>query len=364
MRIVVDINHPAHVHYFKHFIREMKTRGHDILITASEKEVSYRLLDLYGLEYIKLGSYGTSLLEKMVNIALLDIRMYQAVKKFKPDLFIGFGSIRAAHVAKVLNKPCIALDDTEHAKWEHLLYVPFTDAIITPACFKKDFGKKQIRYEGYTELAYLHLNRYTPDPAVISGLGLNHDDPFIIVRFVSWDASHDIGQHGIRNRIDFIRNLEQFGRVFISSEETLPRELQDNCLKISPEKIHDVLYFARLYIGEGATMATEAGLLGTPSVLISSLVGTMGNFLELEKKYGLIYCFSDSAVALPRALDILRNPESKHIWGEKREKLLKDKIDVTGFMTWFVENYPQSVREMRERPEVFEEFKVPFERRT
>jgi hypothetical protein len=111
-------------------------------------------------------------------------------------------------------------------------------------------------------------------------------------------------------------------------------------------------------------MATEAGLLGTPSVLISSLVGTMGNFLELEKKYGLIYCFSDSAVALPRALDILRNPESKHIWGEKREKLLKDKIDVTGFMTWFVENYPQSVREMRERPEVFEEFKVPFERRT
>ncbi|MDD1698444.1 MAG: DUF354 domain-containing protein [Methanoregula sp.] len=347
MRIVVDVNHPAHVHYFKYFIREMKKRGHEILITASEKEVSYRLLDLYGFEYVKLGSYGKSLGEKMVNIVLLDIRMYQAVKKFKPDIFIGFGSIRAAHAAKVLNKPCIALDDTEHAKWEHLLYVPCTDAIITPSCFMKDFGKKQIRYEGYTELAYLHPNRYTPDPAVIRGLGLTSNEPYIIVRFVSWDASHDIGQYGIRNREDFIKNLEQFGRVFISSEEALPPHLKDNTLKISPEKIHDVLYFARMYIGEGATMATEAALLGTPSILISSLVGTMGNFIDLEKKYELMYSFSDSARALPKALEILRDPESKRIWAEKRDELMRDKIDLTSYMVWFVENYPRSLTERK-----------------
>jgi len=352
MRIVVDINHPAHVHYFKYFIHEMKSRGHEILITASEKEVSYRLLDLYGFDYVKLGSYGKSLGEKLVNIALLDIRMYLAVKKFKPDIFIGFGSIRAAHAAKVLNKPCIALDDTEHAKWEHLLYVPCTDAIMTPACFKKDFGKKQIRYAGYTELAYLHPNRYTPDPAVISTLGLTSSDPYIIVRFVSWDASHDIGHHGIQNRADFIKNLEQFGRVFISSEGTLPSDLQHYSLKISPEKIHDVLYFARMYIGEGATMATEAALLGTPSILISSLVGTMGNFIELEQKYELMYSFSDSARALPRALDILRDPESKRIWAEKRERVMRDKIDLTAYMVWFVENYPRSLTERKEHPEI------------
>jgi predicted glycosyltransferase len=347
MRIVVDINHPAHVHYFKHFINEMKNRGHEILITASEKEVSYRLLDLYGFEYVKLGSYGKSLAEKMVNIALLDIRMYLAVKKFKPDIFIGFGSIRAAHVAKVLNKPCIALDDTEHAKWEHLLYVPYTDVIITPTCFKKDFGIKQIRYEGFTELAYLHQNRYTPDPVVITDLGLTIGDPFIIVRFVSWDASHDIGHHGILNRHDFIKNLEQFGRVFISSEETLPQEFQEYSLSISPEKIHDVLHFARLYIGEGATMATEAALLGTPSLLVSSLTGTMGNFLELEKTYDLLYSFSDSGTALKKALDILSDPDSKKNWAKKRERLLEDKIDVTAFIVWFIENYPRSFHQMK-----------------
>jgi predicted glycosyltransferase len=109
MKIVVDINHPAHVHYFKNFIREMQKRGHEILITASEKEISYRLLDAYGFSYIKLGNYGKSILEKIVNLPLLDFRMYKAVKRFNPDLFLGFGSIRAAHVSRILKKPCIEI---------------------------------------------------------------------------------------------------------------------------------------------------------------------------------------------------------------------------------------------------------------
>jgi hypothetical protein len=30
MKIVVDINHPAHVHFFKNFIWEMEERGHQV----------------------------------------------------------------------------------------------------------------------------------------------------------------------------------------------------------------------------------------------------------------------------------------------------------------------------------------------
>ncbi len=89
MKIVVDINHPAHVHYFKHFIWEMTRRGHDILITASEKEIAYQLLDLYGFQYVKIGNYGRSILQKLVNVPILDVKMYQAVKKFNPDIFLG-----------------------------------------------------------------------------------------------------------------------------------------------------------------------------------------------------------------------------------------------------------------------------------
>lgn len=352
MKIVVDINHPAHVHYFKNFIWEMQKKGHEILITASEKDISYTLLDNYGFSYVKIGNYGKSILEKLVNIPVLDLKMYQAVRKFRPDLFLGFGSIRAAHVSKVMGKPYIALDDTEHAKWEHMLYVPFTDAILTPACFKKDFGKKHIRYKGYTELQYLHPNRFTPNPAVLDKIGLAPGDPYIILRFISWDANHDIGQCGIQDRIGIVKVLEKYGRVLITSEGILPDELLSNKIQVAPEKLHDLLYYASLYIGEGATVATEAAILGTPSIYVSSLAGSMGNFTELEETYDLLYRLSDHDVVLRKASEILSDPACKEIWKIKRNHLLKDKIDVTAFIVWFIENYPKSVAEKNEHPEI------------
>jgi predicted glycosyltransferase len=55
VKVVVDINHPAHVHLFKNFIRQMESNGHGLLITASEKDVAPAALDNYGFKYDRLG---------------------------------------------------------------------------------------------------------------------------------------------------------------------------------------------------------------------------------------------------------------------------------------------------------------------
>jgi predicted glycosyltransferase len=351
MKIVVDISHPAHIHYFKHFIWEMQKRGHEFLITASEKDVSYRLLAAYGFDYIKLGNYGKSLIQKAINLPLMDLRMYNAIKGFNPDFCIGSGSIRVAHVAYMLKSVSILLESTEHSGEQHRLYIPFVSTILTPSCFKKDLGAKQIRFDGYKELMYLHPDYFTPDLAVLTEIGLTEGDPFIIVRFVSWDASHDVGQHGIRDKVGLVKALEQYGRVLITSEGALPEELQPYQIQVSPEKLHDLLYYATLYVGEGGTTASEAAVLGTPSLYVSSLAGTMGNFIELEETYDLLYSFTDGGAALDKAVEILQDPKSKDKWRIKRDRLLTDKIDVTEFMVWFVENYPRSFTEMKEHPE-------------
>ena len=41
----------------------------------------------------------------------------------------------------------------------------------------------------------------------------------------------------------------------------------------------------------------------------------------------------------------------KEEWQRRRQKMLSEKIDVTAFMVWFIENYPESVRVMKETPE-------------
>lgn len=357
MKIVVDINHPAHVHYFKNFIWEMKKRGHEILITASEKDITFRLLNNYGLDYTNMGSYGDSLVKKLINIPLIDLKMYNAVKSFNPDFFLGFGSIRAAHISYLLRKKCIIFEDTEHSMEQIRLYLPFVSAVCTPSCFRKNLGRKQILYNGYTELAHLHPNYFTPNPTVLDEMGLSEKDIFIILRFVSWSASHDIGQYGVRNKIALVEELEKFGQVFITSEGRLDKKLEKYKIKVSPEKLHDLLYYASLYIGEGATMTTESAILGTPSIYISSLAGTMGNLIELNQKYNLIFNYNDPDKAISKAIELIQKQNLKEEWGIKKEGLLKDKIDINAFMIWLIENFPKSFEAMRENPNIQNMFK-------
>jgi predicted glycosyltransferase len=238
------------------------------------------------------------------------------------------------------------------------LSYPFTTTICTPSCYTRDLGEKQVRYNGYHELAYLHPNRFTPNPAVLTELDLAEGDPFIIVRFVSWQASHDVGQHGIRDKVGLVKALEQYGRVLITSEGALPEELQSYQIRVSPEKLHDLLYYATLYVGEGGTTASEAAVLGTHAIYVNTL--PLGYIAEEDEKYHLVSDFSrrdcTDETVLAEARRLLQNPNLRREGKEKGEALVQDKIDVTAFMVWFVENYPESASLMRNCPDIQQQF--------
>ena len=296
----------------------------------------------YNLPFIDLGSYGSSLVNKILNLPIMDIKMYRAVRAFDPDVLIGFSSVRASHVSKFIGKPSIILDDTEHAKWEHGLYVPFADTILTPSCFHKDLGEKQIRFDSYMELGALHPNNFKPDPSVLREFGISEQDPFFILRFISWDANHDVGQEGLKDKIELVRALEPFGRVLITSEGEMPGEFEPYRIRVSPDKLHDLLAYATLYIGEGATTASESAMLGTHAIYVNSL-GT-GYISELEERYGLVGSISDPSHmgedVIRLVIIMLETPALLNNGAEKRDRVLRDKIDLTAFLVWVVENYP------------------------
>lgn len=354
MRIVVDMNHPAHVHYFKNFIYEMRKRGHIILITASEKDITFKLLESYHLDFTNVGNYGKSAVTKLINIPIIDLKYYRLVKAFNPDVLIGFGSIRAAHASFLLKKPCINFEDTEHSTEQIRLYMPFVKVVCTPSCFNRDLGKKQIRFRGYMELASLHPNHFSPNPEVLHGLGLTPKDTFIVVRFVSWQASHDFGQHGIHDKIGLVKALEQHGRVFITSEGSLPKQLDQYKINIPPDKLHDLLYYATLYVGEGATTASECSMLGTHAIYVNTL--QLGYIFEEDERYGLVSDFShrvctDTTVLL-EAKKMLENKNLKKDGKLKMGQIIDENCDVTAFMIWFIENYPNSYLKMKKHPEM------------
>ena len=352
MKILIDMGHPAHVHLFKNFIWEMEKKDYEVLITARKKEITLNLLDKYGFDYITVGEMKGGKFNLMKEWILRDVKILKLTLDFNPDILIGMHNPAVSHVAKMLRKKSIIFTDTEHAKLANWVTFPFADVILTPSCFKCDLGKKQIRYNGYHELAYLHPNYFTPNPAVLDEMGLSKDDTFIILRFVSWSASHDIGHSGLTfdTKRKAVKEFEKYGRVLITSESPLPQEFERYRITVSPEKIHDLMYYATLLYGESATMASECAVLGTHAIF-SDFVGR-GYTDEEEEKYELVFNFKldkeSQRESLEKAVELLENNNLKNIGRKKREKLLADKIDVTAFMVWFVENYPASFVEMKE----------------
>ncbi len=83
-----------------------------------------------------------------------------------------------------------------------------------------------------------------------------------ILRFVSWSAFHDVGQAGFSDdeKIYLVTELSKHIKVFISSENELPDRLLQYKINIPPERMHDALAYATLFIGEGATMTSECAV--------------------------------------------------------------------------------------------------------
>lgn len=343
MKILIDISHPAHVYLFKNAIQILKTKGHEILITSRNKEITLDLLDKFGMDYVEVGKYKYAPLRKGIEMLKIDYTLYNLAKKFHPDVLIGgVGNVYVAHVSTLIKKPSILFNDTENGTLQNLLSFPFAKAICVPSCYTKSIGKKEVRYDGYHELAYLHPNYYEPNPAVLNEIGLSKDDTFIILRFVSWGASHDIGHKGftLEDKRKAAQALEKYGRVLITSELPLPQGFEKYRIATSPEKIHDLLYYATLLYGESATMASECAVLGTHAIFCD--YAGRGYTDEEEEKYDLVYNFKNEETmgeeSLNKAIELLNNPNLKIEGKKKREILLKDKIDVTGFMVNFVES--------------------------
>ncbi|MBN1337749.1 MAG: DUF354 domain-containing protein [Bacteroidales bacterium] len=355
MRILIDIGHPAHVHLFKHFAHAMIKTGHQVHFTARTKESVAELLNHEGFLFTSFGRHYKSKAGKIWGLTRFSWLMLQAGLKYRPDIYISHGSMYAAFVSFLLHKTHIALEDTGNRE-QVRLYLPFTKVVLTSTCFPSIYGKKQIFYDSYHELAYLHPNHFTPDKSILRELGLKENEPYAILRFVSWNASHDAGEKGLgyEEKAGLVKKLSSMVKVFVSSEGELTDELAPYRISIPPWRMHDALAFASLFVGEGATMASECAVLGVPAVYINTQ--HVPYVVEQQNRYGLAYCFKNSKGLVETVQKILSG-FNKTDWQEKRKKLLHDKIDTAAFLVWFVTEYPESIQIMKRNPEFQQKFK-------
>ena len=360
MKLLIDIGHPAHVHLFHNLARDLEQHGYTVLFTSRDKEHTLELLKHFGLSYISFGRPYRKGICKVIGLIIFNAKMLVTLLKYKPDITLSHGSMYAAQMSWLLGIPHISLEDTGNME-QIMLYKPFTKAILVPNCFNKTLGNKQIAYDGNHELAYLHPLRFIPDPSVLDELQVKPGKKYVLLRFIAWNASHDRGHKGLSMEIKqkAIDMFSQHARIFISSEAPLPSEFEKYRLNTKPERLHDVIAFSSLLYGESATLASEACLLGVPAIYLDNTGRCYTK--EEEEKYGMVFNFTESEEdqekSVHKGVELLAASGIREEWEQRKLNMLNDKIDVTAFLSWFIEKWPESMKIMKETPSYQDRFR-------
>lgn len=351
MKAMICFTHPAWVHQFHHIIWRMRERGDELMCFVAEKDGNSLLLEKYGIPYIRCAkSTGKNPVEKAYLFLKLTAQFTLAALRFKPDIMIGRAAPMLSVASWICRKPHIVYEDTEVSKFSLRICKRLSTKIITPRTFLTDLGPAQERLDTYKELFYLHPSVFTPDKQKLRDVGFNPDEPYILVRFVAWNASHDIGRRGLDDagKVELVEKLSKYGRVYVSSEGHVPEALKPLLLKTPYELIHHVLAFARLVYSEGATMASEAVVLGTHALYVNTIVS--GSTKEQAERFQLLYNFNVGEdryeKATAKAIELLENPELVELGHEKQQKLLSEKVDINQY---YLEEMDRLVKTGRKR---------------
>ncbi|HPJ92141.1 MAG TPA: DUF354 domain-containing protein [Bacteroidales bacterium] len=364
MNILVHLGHPAQFHLYKFIIKNLIKNGNKVIIVSNDKDILIDLLQKEKFPFICIRKKKNkkNTISRFFGLIWNDLKIAYLCIKYSIDLITG-STLEVAQVSWFLRKYSVNADDDDAAVvpiYEKLAG-PFVQTSLAPiVCNNGSYENRTIKYSGYHKLAYLHPNYFTPDRNIVEKY-IPKNKKYFILRFSALSAYHDVGIKGITDNIamNIINMLLPHGKVYISSERKLSVDLEKYRLQIDIVDMHHILAFASIVICDSQSMAHEAAMLGTPSIRFNDFVGRISVLEELEHVYGLTYGVKTSeADKLYNKIEELLNISNlNEVFNERLQNMLKDKIDVTAFFTWFIENYPESKKIMKENPDYQYRFK-------
>lgn len=329
-KIIFEVTHPKHFHQFKNLAQALK-QDNDVLFLARDKDVVIDLLEASNFDYEKFRFFGKSLGSKFLIIPKI-LQKYKSIfKAYKPHYVLSRSSPYSTLLSRQMGFKSIVFPDSEIVKLTKYFVARMAHLIIVPKTFELTYNDKQHHLSGFFEESYLSPKNFTPNLDVLKKLGLARNEKFFILRFVGWNANHDVNQFGFKmeEKEHLINELKKFGKVLISSENQIEPEFEQYRFKLPAQEMHSALHFASLYAGDSQSMATESALLGTPSLRYNSFVGEndMSNFRVLESQYGLLLNLNNTDDLIKKSIEWVENNKKKE-WLEKREKYFLNKQDL------------------------------------
>lgn len=260
---------------------ELKAKGYDVKITCRDYDYVVKLFKLKGVNVDVIGSYGgADLAGKLAASLVRELSFLREMKDRRPLLHSSFTSPEAVRAAFKLNLPIVLLTDSPHSVYVNRLTIPLADEVIVPeATPPQAYGPyyrfiKFRTFKGVFEVIW--ARRFKPSDEVLKVLNL---EPYSYVVFRVEEAKASYYPRSPRApptiMVPLIREVlnRRISAVVFTrypDQEAYLRKLFGGKV-IIPNFAVDSLslaYYSLAVVTGGATMATEASLIGVPSITL------------------------------------------------------------------------------------------------
>jgi predicted glycosyltransferase len=264
MQVWYDACTGKHVRYAVAVARRLRKRGHEVILTTRVHPDTTSLAKALDERFVIVGKYNpasayTRLLEG-TRRQLLFCKMFE---KNPPDMAVSHQSPDMCRVAFGLGIPTINTSDAPHATAANKLTLALSNVLIISKAlplrsYKKYGPEKIIQFDGVDEVAWVQDCRHVK---------MEYERPLVVVRQMETQAAYAVGKDDVTEAL--AQKLSKYGHVlFLSRYE---RRQRKNI--IVPKGFVDSVNLAAhadVVITVGGTLAREAALQGTPSIVIST----------------------------------------------------------------------------------------------
>jgi predicted glycosyltransferase len=337
MKILFDIKHPAQLNLFKGLTNELQEENWDVTICYLQRG---KLPSIIKREYpnfqlVPVGSsHGTrwSILWNgniKRTLAFLDL-----IKKENYNICVAASSIPLALACKIAGIPIIQFYDDPERKQVNQINASLSTQLFFPPIVKKNH--KISVFNCLKEWSYLSPKRFHPVEEIPSKHGLTPYD-YVFIREVSNKSFNYYNQQdGIVG--SFAGRILANTKVILSLEDKsmagrYPKHW--TILQEPVEDIHSLIYYSKMMISSGDSMAREGAMLGVPSVYCGTR-NMKANDLLMQS--GMLEHLP-AETALPFINKTLQKKFDVENQTRVRNKLLDQWDDMTAFMKEQINRY-------------------------
>jgi predicted glycosyltransferase len=337
MKILFDIKHPAQLNLFKGISRELREENWDVTICYLQRGKLPGIIkkEYPGFNTVPVGSSnGTKwsiLWEGNIKrtLAFLDL-----IKKEHYNICVAASSIPLALACKIAGIPVIQFYDDPERKRINRINASLSSQLFFPPIVKKN-GKVSV-FNCLKEWSYLSPGRFTPAEKAPGQYGLKPYE-YIFVREVSNKSFNYYNQQdGIIS--SFAGRIDANTKVILSLEDksyAARYPAHWTILQEPVEDIHSLIYYSRLVISSGDSMAREGAMLGVPSIYCGTRKMKAN---ELLMQAGILQHLPGES-ALPFISNSIETAFDREKQSGTRNRLLQQWDDMTVFMKEQINRY-------------------------